>query len=210
MTGFRVAIEGSDLAFDCRDDESLLDAAMRQGIEMSYSCRKGVCGNCRGQLLQGALIAGTGGGGPGTGIQAQDEHLFCRARPASDLVIRPRGWQRVDPSARKLLAAMEQPALVHGREMGVSASIGVALYPDDASDPETLVRYADTAMYAAKNLGRARHSFYRAEFNSQLLATQKLEQELRDALAKGDGAVLEKTFDVARTARRAWDGKNTK
>ena len=34
--------------------------------------------------------------------------------------------------------------------------------------------------------------------------------ELRDALAKGDGAVLEKTFDVARTARRAWDGKNTK
>jgi len=117
---------------------------------------------------------------------------------ASDVVCRHSGdefivllhdahqWDEVAATADRLLAAMEQPALVHGRELGVSASIGVALYPDDASDPETLVRYADTAMYAAKNLGRARHSFYRAEFNSQLLATQKLEQELRDALARNE------------------------
>ena len=117
---------------------------------------------------------------------------------ASDVVCRHSGdefivllhdanqWDEVAATADRLLAAMEQPALVHGRELGVSASIGVALYPDDASDHETLVRYADTAMYAAKNLGRARYSFYRAEFNSQLLATQKLEQELRDALARNE------------------------
>lgn len=113
---------------------------------------------------------------------------------ASDVVCRHSGdefivllhdahqWDEVAATADRLLAAMEQPALVQGRELGVSASIGVALYPDDATDPDTLVRYADSAMYAAKNLGRARYSFYRAEFNSQLVATQQLEQELRDAL----------------------------
>jgi len=68
----------------------------------------------------------------------------------------------------------------------VSASIGVAIYPDDAADPETLVRHADTAMYAAKHLGRARVSFYRAEFNAQLQATLQLERELRHALAQDE------------------------
>ena len=113
---------------------------------------------------------------------------------ASDVVCRHSGdefivllhdasqWDEVAATADRLLAAMEQPALVQGRELAVAASIGVALYPDDATDPDTLVRYADTAMYAAKNLGRARYSFFRAEFNSQLLATQQLEQELRQAL----------------------------
>ncbi len=117
---------------------------------------------------------------------------------ASDVVCRHSGdefivllhdahqWDEVAATADRLLAAMELPALVQGRELGVSASIGVALYPDDATDPETLVRYADSAMYAAKHLGRARYSFYRAEFNSQLVATQQLEQELRDALARNE------------------------
>jgi len=102
---FKIQIEGSDVAFDCAATENLLDAAMRQGIDMPYSCRKGVCGNCKGRVMQGQLVAGTQGGSHEAGIQQPDEHLFCRAQPASDLSIAPKAWHRVDPSARKTLQA---------------------------------------------------------------------------------------------------------
>ena len=102
---FKIQIQGTDVAFDCAATDNLLDAAMRQGIDMPYSCRKGVCGNCKGRVLQGALVAGTEGGSHEVGITQSDEHLFCRARPASDLSIAPKTWQRVDPAARKTVQA---------------------------------------------------------------------------------------------------------
>lgn len=102
---FKIQIEDADASFTCSDEENLVDAAARQGIELPYSCRKGVCGNCIGRVTAGNLMSGTQGGGPETGICAPDEHLFCRAKPASDLKIKPKSWQRLDPSARKTLSA---------------------------------------------------------------------------------------------------------
>lgn len=93
------------MTFDCVANENLLDAAMRQGIEMPYSCRKGVCGNCKGRVLQGELVSGTQGGSHEAGIQRPDEHLFCKAQPDSNLLIAPKTWHRVDPTARKTLHA---------------------------------------------------------------------------------------------------------
>jgi NAD(P)H-flavin reductase/ferredoxin len=100
---FDIRIEGSDVAFKAEAGQSILEAAEKHGIELPYSCRKGVCGNCRGRVLEGELCAGTGGGSHETGINAPDEHLFCRAQAASDLTIAPRTWQRLDPGARKML-----------------------------------------------------------------------------------------------------------
>ena len=117
---------------------------------------------------------------------------------ASDVVCRHSGdeftvllheasqWDEVAATADRLLKEVERPARIGSQDIGVAASIGVALFPDDASDPETLVSHADTAMYAAKNLGGARYSFFRAEFNAQLRASQRLEQELRNALARDE------------------------
>jgi NAD(P)H-flavin reductase/ferredoxin len=100
---YKIQIQGRDgPCFDAREGQSLLDAAAEHGIEFPYSCRKGVCGNCRGQVLEGELIAGSEGGGPETGIQALNEHLFCRAQAASDLLIAPREWRRVEAGARKI------------------------------------------------------------------------------------------------------------
>jgi diguanylate cyclase (GGDEF)-like protein len=113
---------------------------------------------------------------------------------ASDVVCRHSGdeftvllrnaeqWDEVAATADRLLKEVEAPLSLNGRDVTVSSSIGIALYPADAADHEELVRHADTAMYAAKNLGRARYSFFRAEFNVQLLATLQLEQELVRAL----------------------------
>ena len=95
-------------------------------------------------------------------------------------------WSEVAATADRLLKELERLVPLSTGNVGVSASIGVALYPDDADDHETLVRHADTAMYAAKHLGRARCSFYRSEFNAHLQASLLLEQELRHALAHNE------------------------
>jgi diguanylate cyclase (GGDEF)-like protein len=92
-------------------------------------------------------------------------------------------WDEVAATADRLLKAIEEPLAIRGHDFGVSASIGIALFPDDAADHDELVRHADAAMYAAKRLGRARHSFFRSEFNSHVLATLQLEKELAAALA---------------------------
>lgn len=102
---FQIHIDASDQTFACESGETVLDAALRQGIELPYSCRKSVCGNCRGLVLQGELVPGTAGGSHEAGIQSPNEHLFCHAQAASDLVIRPRSWQRIDPNARKTVQA---------------------------------------------------------------------------------------------------------
>jgi NAD(P)H-flavin reductase/ferredoxin len=102
---YEIRIEGTDVKFDAEVGQTVLDAAARHGIEMPYSCRKGACGNCKGRVLSGELVVGTGGGGHEAGINAPDEHLFCRAQPASDLLIQPRAWHRIDPDARKTYAA---------------------------------------------------------------------------------------------------------
>lgn len=101
----QIKIEGSEVAFSCEHGETVLDAAARNGIELPYSCRKGVCGNCRGLVLEGQLVPGTAGGSAEAGIHSDNEHLFCHAQAASDLLIRPRSWQRIDPNARKTLQA---------------------------------------------------------------------------------------------------------
>ena len=62
------------------------------------------------------------------------------------------------------------------------ASIGIAMYPDDATDPETLVRYANTAMGGAKQAGRDGYRFFTAGMNVQVLARLDLELALRHAL----------------------------
>jgi diguanylate cyclase (GGDEF)-like protein len=91
-------------------------------------------------------------------------------------------WDEVAATADRLLKAIEEPLAIRGHDFGVSASIGIALFPDDAADHDELVRHADAAMYAAKRMGRARHSFFRSEFNSHVLATLQLEKELAAAL----------------------------
>jgi diguanylate cyclase (GGDEF)-like protein len=92
-------------------------------------------------------------------------------------------WSEVAATADRLLKEIEKQVALGPGKAGVSASIGVALFPDDAIDHEALVRHADTAMYAAKSLGGARCSFFRTEFNAHLQASLQLEQELRHALA---------------------------
>jgi CDP-4-dehydro-6-deoxyglucose reductase/terephthalate 1,2-dioxygenase reductase component len=93
--GYDIRIAGSDLHFACGPDENLLDAALKAGIEMPYSCRKGVCGNCAGRVASGEVES------PPSEAKPAGEHLFCQCRPRTDLEIVPAAWHRVEPGARK-------------------------------------------------------------------------------------------------------------
>ena len=94
-------------------------------------------------------------------------------------VVRPDDAARV---AAKLIAAIEQPYAVAGREFVLSASIGIGLYPDDAGDLDTLLRVADTAMYAVKQGGRSSYGYYEPSMHARALAALEQERDLRGAL----------------------------
>ena len=68
--------------------------------------------------------------------------------------------------ARKLLDAVGKPILLDGREIALTASIGIALYPSDGADVETLLQHADIAHFRAKERGRNRYQLYCAQVNT--------------------------------------------
>jgi len=69
--------------------------------------------------------------------------------------------------ARKLLDAAGKPILLDGREVALTASIGIALYPSDGADGETLLQHADIAHFRAKEHGRNNYQFYSAQVNTR-------------------------------------------
>ena len=92
-----------------------------------------------------------------------------------------REQQEAVHAANEVRDALRQPFDLNGQLAVLSASIGIAMYPDDATDPETLVKYADTAMSRAKQAGRDGYRFFTAGMNVQVLARLDMELALRRA-----------------------------
>jgi diguanylate cyclase (GGDEF)-like protein/PAS domain S-box-containing protein len=94
----------------------------------------------------------------------------------------PDGALQVSSVAQKILAQLSRPFQLAAKEVNISGSIGITLFPGDAVDAEHLVRNADQAMYAAKHGGRNRFSFFTRSM--QEAATQRIEivAQLRQAL----------------------------
>ena len=84
--------------------------------------------------------------------------------------------------ANEVREALRAPFELEGQQVVLTASIGIAMYPDDASDPEFLIRYADTAMHRAKDAGRDGYRFFTSAMNVQVLARLDMELALRHAL----------------------------
>ncbi len=98
---FEIRIADSDVTFPCEADEAVLDAALRAGIEIPYSCRKGVCGNCVASVTDGDFERGV----VSTDVLAEGRELLCQCHPRSDLQIHVEKWQRVTPGQRRRLQA---------------------------------------------------------------------------------------------------------
>ena len=88
--------------------------------------------------------------------------------------------------AAKMVDALKPAFEFEDTELFVSASIGITLAPGDASDPETLIRHADTAMYRAKARGRNNFQFYEPEMGARSREILGLERDLRRAIEAGE------------------------
>lgn len=88
--------------------------------------------------------------------------------------------------ARKIIEVIREPFTSEQRQLSISCSIGITLFPDDGSDYDTLRRQADTALYAAKGAGGSVYRFFTEEMNRQVLETVELEHRLRQALDRGE------------------------
>jgi diguanylate cyclase (GGDEF)-like protein/PAS domain S-box-containing protein len=88
--------------------------------------------------------------------------------------------------ARRALEVLAEPFELDGMNFSVTASIGIALYPNDGASMNDLIKNADAAMYRVKERGRAGFRFYQPQMNVDLLARMKLDHAMRLALERGD------------------------
>ena len=88
--------------------------------------------------------------------------------------------------AAEIIDALSRPYSIDGQRVIIGASVGIALAPDDGKVSEELIRNADLALYAAKDLGRGRFHFFAHDLHAEAEARARLEQDLRDAIAQGD------------------------
>jgi predicted signal transduction protein with EAL and GGDEF domain len=88
----------------------------------------------------------------------------------------------VEAVARRILNSLSKPIALQSHNPVVTPSIGIAIYPQDGVDPDSLVRNADTAMYVAKAEGRACYRFYNEEMNARAVEQLKMEEELRHGM----------------------------
>jgi diguanylate cyclase (GGDEF)-like protein/PAS domain S-box-containing protein len=86
--------------------------------------------------------------------------------------------------AQKILAAIVEPIEVEGHELHINSSIGICHYPEDGENAGALLQAADSAMYAAKAKGRGTYCFCTPGLNAEAKRRQKLEGDLRKAVAR--------------------------
>jgi diguanylate cyclase (GGDEF)-like protein/PAS domain S-box-containing protein len=103
--------------------------------------------------------------------------------------------------ANKILEAVRLPFFIEHRELFITTSIGVTLFPEDGTDPESLVRNADTAMYRAKEQGRDTTRLYAPTMNTKALERLSLEGRLRQALQNQELIVHYQPFIDLATGR---------
>ena len=92
--------------------------------------------------------------------------------------------------AHRIGMRMRDPFELDGRAFTLTSSIGIAVYPDDGPDAQTLLKHADTAMYHAKKLGRDNSQRYSAALTEQAMSRLDLDNALRVALSRGEFRLL--------------------
>ncbi|MEJ2061626.1 MAG: diguanylate cyclase, partial [Gammaproteobacteria bacterium] len=92
----------------------------------------------------------------------------------------------VAKQAQRLIDQMKQPFIIEGHRTYIGASIGIAISPHDARDTDTLLQYADSAMYRAKELGKGNYAFYSAELTERQHQRMSVANRLHQALERQD------------------------
>ena len=102
----------------------------------------------------------------------------------------PKNAEMITAVLQNVRAAISEPAQIGGRELRVTGSLGIATYPSDGTDPETLLANADTAMYRAKETGRDNFQFYTPGLNARVHEKFALQEDLRGAISRAELLLL--------------------
>jgi diguanylate cyclase (GGDEF)-like protein/PAS domain S-box-containing protein len=102
------------------------------------------------------------------------------------IVLEDASIDRAKQTAEHIVKRFSNALSVGEHSIDITPSIGISLYPMDGSDAETLVKYADTAMYHAKSLGRNNYKFYEPQMNQELSRRIRMENGLRKAIENGE------------------------
>lgn len=117
-------------------------------------------------------------------------HADTVARPGGDefvLVLSEHVDTSLEPAIlQKIMDVVAPPFIIGGHEFFLTCSMGIAVYPTDGTDADTLIKHADIAMYSAKGGGRDSFQFYTSSLNEKALARLRLEGDLRNALERGE------------------------
>jgi diguanylate cyclase (GGDEF)-like protein len=92
--------------------------------------------------------------------------------------------------ADRIRTLMTRPYVIDGQELVLTSSVGISVFPDDAMDADTLITYADTAMYAAKGKGRDNCHYYSAALTARAFAQLSLKSALHQALDRNEFQLL--------------------
>ncbi len=113
---------------------------------------------------------------------------ICRTGGDEFVIVLPEIKRSADAAnvAQKLIENLSQSVRVEERELTVTPSVGISVFPDDGRDAETLIRNADAAMYHAKEMGRANYQFFTEQMNLTASRRLALENDLRRALSRGE------------------------
>ncbi len=106
------------------------------------------------------------------------------------LVDQQKSADRIAATVAKMRAAISAPLEISGQTLRVSSSIGLANYPNDGKDADTLLANADAAMYRAKDLGRDNYQFYTPELNAKVRGELQLQEALRGAVERQEFVLL--------------------
>lgn len=93
---------------------------------------------------------------------------------------------RLGNLAQDIIASLSQPYPIKGQSVVIGASVGVALAPEHGASSDELIRNVDLALYAAKDAGRGVFRFYAKDLHAAAEERAELEQDLREAIAKGE------------------------
>lgn len=92
----------------------------------------------------------------------------------------------VNPLAKSLLNAVLMPFRIGGHELNMTASLGISLFPTDSFNPGDLLKYAESAMYQAKSMGKGGYLYYSKDIDATTLSQLVLENDLRHAFQKDE------------------------